>query len=477
MTNLTMLTDLYQLNMMYAYWKSGIADKRVVFDLYFRRPPFGNGYAVCAGLEQALEAVLSLAFTEDDLAYLKSIHPYEEAFLDELRRFRFTGDIWAIPEGTVVFPYEPLLRVEARVFEAQLLETALLNLVNHQTLIATKAARVVEAASGDGVLEFGLRRAQGPDAGLYGARAAYIGGAEATSNVLAGKRFGIPVRGTHAHAFVMSFPSELEAFRAFAAAFPNNAVLLVDTYDTLRSGVPNAIRVGQELRARGYDLAGIRLDSGDLAYLSKEARRMLDAAGFTKTRIVASSDLDELLIRDLKVQGAAIDTWGVGTHLITAKDDPALTGVYKLVAEEENGRLIPRIKVSENPGKVTIPGKKKVIRFYDRDTGEALADLIMLHDEPVPTGEPFEIFDPVHPYRRKTLSNYEARELLVPVVIGGQPVYDLPSLDEVRRYSREELSRFSPEVRRLVNPHEYPVDLSEALWNLRNRLLLEARRR
>ncbi|GAB6936462.1 nicotinate phosphoribosyltransferase [Calditerricola yamamurae] len=477
MANLTMLTDLYQLNMMYVYWKSGIADKRVVFDLYFRRAPFGNGYAVCAGLEQAIEVVLELAFTEDDLAYLRSVYPYDEAFLDALRRLRFTGDIWAMPEGTVVFPYEPLLRVETRVFEAQLLETALLNVVNHQTLIATKAARVVEAAAGDAVLEFGLRRAQGPDAGLYGARAAYIGGADATSNLLAGKRFGIPVRGTHSHAFVMSFPSELEAFRAFAEVFPDNAVLLVDTYDTLRSGVPNAIRVGQELRARGYDLAGIRLDSGDLAYLSKEARRMLDAAGFTNTRIVASGDLDELLIRDLKVQGAAIDTWGVGTHLITAKDDPALTGVYKLVAEEEYGRLIPRIKVSENPAKVTIPGKKKVVRFYDCDTGEAMADLIMLDDEPIPTGEPFEIFDPIHPYRRKTLRNYEVRELLVPMIVNGQRVYDLPSLDEVRRYSLEERSRFSPEVRRLVNPHEYPVDLSEALWNLRNRLLLEARGR
>lgn len=475
--NTTLLTDFYQINMMYAHFAKGTKDKRVVFDLYFRKTPCNNGYAIAAGLEQAIEYIKSLRFTEEEIRYLKSIDNYSEDFLNELQNLRFTGNLWAVPEGTFVFPHEPLVRVESRLFEAHLIETALLNIINHQTLIATKAARVVHAAGDDPVLEFGLRRAQGPDAGLYGSRASYIAGVAATSNVLAGQKFGIPVQGTHAHAYVQSFPSELEAFRAFTEIFPDNAVLVVDTYDSLYSGIPNAIQVFKELRQKlGRDPKnfGIRLDSGDLAYLSKEARKQLDQAGFPNARIVASGDLDENLIRDLKMQGAKIDVWGVGTQLITAKDCPALGGVYKLSAEEENGVLQPRIKVSENPTKITNPGVKKLVRFYSNKSGRALADVIMLNDEEVPTGK-YEIFHPVYTLKRKVLHNYYTEELLKPIFENGRLVYELPTLSEIRARVKRQTQVFSPEIQRLTNPHEYHVDLSEPLWQLKNRMIAKAK--
>ncbi len=460
--------------MMHGYFKEGKANQRVVFDLFYRQNPCGNGYAIAAGLEQVIEYIQKLHFSQDEIDYLRSLKLFEEDFLQLLHNFRFQGDIHAIPEGTVVFPNEPLLRVEANIMEAQLLETALLNIINHQTLIATKAARIVKAAGGKPVLEFGSRRAQGMDAALYGARAAVIGGCEATSNALAGQRFGIPVRGTHAHSWVLSFPSELEAFRAYARTFPDNCLLLVDTYDTLRSGLPNAIRVARELRERGHRFLGIRLDSGDLAYLSKVARRMLDEAGFADAIIVASSDLNEEVIADLRLQGAKIDVYGVGTSLITSEDCPSLGGVYKLAAEEHEGRMIPKIKISENTKKITTPGIKQVTRIY-LSSGMATADLIHLIDEEVDPGKPLELFDPVDTWKRKTVKRFTPRPLLVPIFIRGELVYKSPSVMEIQAYARQELSTFSEEIKRLINPHTYHVDLSHSLWELKNRLIFQGR--
>ena len=473
MKNLTMLTDLYQLTMMYGYTKAKKADQVVAFDLFFRKNSGESAYAIAAGLEQVIEYIENIKFTEEDLDYLRSLKIFDEEFLDRLKNFKFTWDIDAVPEGTVVFPYEPLIRVKAPIFEAQLIETAMLNIVNHQTLIATKASRIVHAAQGGAVLEFGLRRAQGPDAGIYGARASIIGGCTATSNVMAGRMFDIPVSGTHGHSWVMSFDSELEAFRAYARAFPENCLLLVDTYDTLRSGVPNAITVFKELREKGYEPLGIRLDSGDLAYLSKKARKMLDEAGFPNAKIVASSDLDEETILHIRSQGAAIDVWGVGTALITSKDCPALGGVYKLVAEEKDGKMIPKIKISENPAKITNPGFKKVVRLYDKDTDKAIADLIMLDDETINEEEPLTIFDPVDTWKRMTLTNYRVRELLVPIFRKGRRVYDSPPLLEIQKYAKRELDTLWDEYKRIKKPHIYKVDLSERLYNLKNKLLRE----
>jgi nicotinate phosphoribosyltransferase len=474
MNNLTMSTDLYQINMMYAYYKKGMDGQRTVFDLFFRKPPCGSGYAIFAGLEQVLDYIQSIHFTEEDIAYLRSVHPYEEAFLDKLRAFRFTGNISAMREGTVVFPGEPLLRIDAPVNEAQLIETAILTIINHQTLIATKAARIVSAAKGDMVLEFGLRRAQGAEAGYYGARAAYIGGVHATSNVAAGRDFGIPVQGTHAHSFVQLFEHELNAFNAYSEAFPDKTVLLVDTYDTLRVGIPHAIQLGLALKEKGKSLVGIRLDSGDLAYLSKEARRMLDEAGLEEVAIVGSSDLDERLIQDLKAQEAKITVWGVGTNLITSYDCPALGGVYKLAAVEKNGEWVPCLKISENPTKITNPGYKKVIRFYDQKTDRPLADLIALEDENIPQDK-ITLFDPLFPHKRKTIHNYRMESLLEPVITRGERCSASFSLEEIREYSRKQLERFSPEIKRLVNPHEYHVDLSQKLWDLKQSLIHKER--
>ena len=471
MRNLTMLTDLYQLTMMYGYFKRGMGTNEAVFDLFFRKTRENSAYAVMAGLESVIDYINGLHFSEEDLDYLRSLNLFDESFMDYLRQLHFTGEIYAMPEGTIVFPYEPLLRVKAPIMEAQLVETALLNLVNHQTLIATKASRVVYAANGDSVLEFGLRRAQGPDAGIYGARAAIIGGCDATSNVLTGQLFDIAVRGTHAHSWVMSFPDELSAFRAYAETFPSSCMLLVDTYDTLRSGVPNAIRTFDELRAKGYEPIGIRLDSGDLAYLSKKAREMLDAAGYQKAKIFASSDLDETVIRDLKAQGACIDVWGVGTRLITSDDCPALGGVYKLGGEFVNGELVPKIKLSDNPAKVTNPGYKKVYRLYKKKNGKAIADLITLHDEVIDESKPLRLFDPVQTWKSMVITDYTARELLVPVFIDGKQVYESPDIKQIQAYAKQELASMWEEYKRLLNPHVYKVDLSDKLYDLKRSLI------
>lgn len=474
MRNLTMLTDLYQLTMMYGYYKENMHESTAVYDVFFRKTAGQSTYAIMAGLEQVIDLIVNLRFEEDDISYLRSLRLFDEDFLNYLRDFHFTGEIYAMPEGTVVFPYEPLVRVRAKIVEAQLIETAVLNIVNHQTLIATKASRIVYAAQGDPVLEFGLRRAQGPDAGLYGARAAVIGGCDSTSNVLTGQYFDVAVSGTHAHSWIMSFDSELEAFRAYARTFPQACLLLVDTYDTLGSGVPNAITVFQEMRARGEEPRGIRLDSGDLAYLSKMARKMLDEAGFENAKICASSDLDEETIRELKQQGAKIDIWGVGTKLITSENCPALGGVYKLSAIEKHGVLEPRIKVSDNVWKITNPGYKKVVRIYGNTTGKALADLIMLDEEQIDESRPLTIFSPDQTWKRMTLTNFYTKELLVPVFREGKLVYQSPSVLETREYAARDLDTFWDEYRRFVKPHIYKVDLSDKLYQLKQDMLLAA---
>ncbi len=476
MRNLTMMTDLYQLTMMYGYYKTGMRDNLATFDMFYRSKDATTHYAIMAGLEQLIEYLENLRFDEESLSYLRSLNIFDEDFLDELRNFEFHGDVYAVPEGTIVFPGEPLIRVTAPIFEAQLVETALLNIINHQTLIATKASRVVQAAEGGTVMEFGLRRAQGPDAGIYGARAAIIGGCKSTSNVLTGQMYNIPIAGTHAHSWVMSFPDEITAFRKYAEMFPTSCLLLVDTYDTLKSGVPNAIQVFDELRAQGHEPVGIRLDSGDLAYLSREARKMLDAAGYPNTIICASGDLDENLIRDLKLQGACIDTWGVGTKLITSEDCPSLGGVYKMSAETVDGRVIPKIKISENPVKITNPGVKKLWRIYDNKTGKATADLIALDYESFDTTRPLTIYDPVNTWKSMTLTDYTMKELQVKVFENGKRVYESPSLQEIQQHCQDDLDTFWDQYKRLLNPHRYKVDLSDSLWMLKNSMLQNYRR-
>ncbi|MBR5468771.1 MAG: nicotinate phosphoribosyltransferase [Firmicutes bacterium] len=479
----TLLTDLYELTMMQGYYHSGNQkDKEVVFDLFYRKNPSGNGFAICCGLDLAIDYIKNLKFSEGDLEYLRSLNVFSEDFIEYLSTFRFTGDIYAIPEGTVVFPMEPLMRVKAPIMEAQIIETALLNIINHQSLIATKAARVVWAAQGDPVLEFGLRRAQGPDAGVYGARAAVIGGCTATSNVLTGQMFDVPVKGTHAHSWVMSFPTQIEAFRAYAKEFPTGCILLVDTYNTLEQGVPDAITVFKEMKEKYGEMPkgyGIRLDSGDLAYLSKKARKMLDEAGFTDAVISASSDLDEYLISSLKTQGAKISLWGVGTKLITSDDCPAFGGVYKLAAEtDENGEFVPKIKLSNNPEKVTLPGIKKIVRLYEKETGKVKADLITLDDETFNTDEDLVIFDPNATWKVTTLKGgtYTTRELLVPVFVKGELVYESPKTSEIKAYADAELNTLWDEHRRLTNPQEVYVDLSEKLYNLREQMIRKMRK-
>ena len=469
--NLTMMTDLYQLTMMHGHFMRN-AKEEAVFDLFFREPTGNSSYAIVAGLGQAIEYIRDLKFTEEDIAYLDGLHLFSQEFLEYLKDFSFTGDLYAIPEGTPVFPGEPLIRVKAPIMQAQLVETALLTIVNHQTLIATKANRVCYAAGENGtVMEFGLRRAQGPDAGIYGARAAMIGGCVGTSNVLTGKMFDIPVLGTHGHSWVMSFDSELEAFRAYADTYPDACLLLVDTYDTIRQGIPNAITVFKELRAKGHEPLGIRIDSGDLAYLSKKARAMLDEAGFPNATITASSDLDEEVIFDLRAQGAKIDTWGVGTRLITSQNAPSLGGVYKLSALEKNGEMIPKIKLSENKGKITNPGYKKVLRIYDKAKHKALADLICLDEEQYDETKPLTIFDPVDTWKKLRLTNYTLRELLVPVFVRGKQVYHSPCLQDICAYAKQEMQTLWEEYKRLTKPHLYKVDLSEQLYELKQALI------
>lgn len=474
--NLTLLTDLYELTMMQGYYKTGENDS-VIFDVFYRKNPSGSGYAIACGLEQVIDYIKNLSFSYDDIDYLRGLGIFDEDFLEYLAGYHFTGDIYAIPEGTVVFPKEPLLKVIAPIMEAQLVETAILNIINHQSLIATKASRVCYAADGDGVMEFGLRRAQGPDAGTLGARAAMIGGCIGTSNVLTGQLYDVPVLGTHAHSWIMSFKDEYTAFKTYADMYPDSCTLLVDTYDTLNSGVPNAIRVFQEMRDAGIKPKsyGIRLDSGDLAYISKEARKMLDAAGFKDAVIAASSDLDEYLINSLKNQGAMINSWGVGTNLITSADCPAFGGVYKLAALKPAGTdtFIPKIKISENPAKITNPGNKTVYRIYDNQTGKIKADLICLVGEIYDSNEDLMIFDPIYTWKKSWIKGgtYSIREILQPIFKKGQCIYESPSTMEIRAYCQEELNTLWDESRRLVNPKEVYVDLSQPLFDLRNELL------
>ncbi len=476
--NLTLLTDLYELTMMQGYFKNP-TDQIVVFDAFYRRNPCDGGYAIAAGLEQVIEYIRNLHFTSDDIDYLRDLGIFEEDFLDYLRGFHFSGDIYAIPEGTVVFPREPLLKVIAPMMEAQLVETAILNIINHQSLIATKASRVVYAAKGDGIMEFGLRRAQGPDAGLYGARAAVIAGCVGTSNVLTGQMFHVPVKGTHAHSWIMSFPDEYTAFKTYAQLYPKACILLVDTYDVLKSGVPNAIRVFQEMRDAGVEMKGygIRIDSGDLAYLSKEAYKMLAEAGFEDAVISASSDLDEYLIDSLKAQGAKINSWGVGTNLITSKDCPAFGGVYKLAAVKNSADedFIPKIKLSENSEKVTNPGNKQIYRIYDKASGKIRADLICLDGETFDESQDMIIFDPLETWKKTKIhgGTYSLRQLLVPVFQKGQCVYTSPSVMELQEICRQEKETLWEETKRLVNPHEVYVDLSDKLYKMKAELLEE----
>lgn len=474
--NLTLLTDLYELTMMQGYFKNKTQNETVIFDAFYRSNPCGGGYAIAAGLEQVIDYIKNLHFSEADIAYLASLKIFDAEFLDYLKDFRFTGDIYAIPEGSVMFPREPMIKVIAPIMEAQLVETAILNIINHQSLIATKAARVCYAAKGDGIMEFGLRRAQGPDAGVYGARAAMIAGCVGTSNVLAGQLFDVPVKGTHAHSWIMSFPDEYTAFKTYADMYPSACILLVDTYDTLKSGVPNAIRVFTEMREAGIPLTfyGIRLDSGDLAYLSKKARKMLDTAGFPDAVISASNDLDEYLIDSLKAQGATITSWGVGTHMITAKDNPSFGGVYKLAAiKGADGKFIPKIKLSENSEKVTNPGNKKIYRIYDKETGKIKADLICLEDEFFSEEEDMLLFDPLEPWKKTKLKKgtFTLRPLMEKIFENGKCVYTSPKVMDIRDYCIKEQNTLWEETRRFANPHKVYVDLSARLYDIKIQLL------
>lgn len=474
--NLTLLTDLYELTMMNGYFLKGRKDQISVFDVFFRQNDIIT-YSVSAGLEQVVDYVLNLKFEEEDIEYLKGLNLFDEGFIEYLKNFRFTGDIYSVPEGTVVFPGEPILTVKAPVIQAQLIETAILNMVNHQTLIATKAAKIAYAAQGDNVMEFGLRRAQGPDAGIYGARASVIGGCNSTSNVLAGKKFGIPVSGTHAHSWVMNFDSEYEAFRAYADIYPDATLLLVDTYDVLKSGIPNAIKVFDELKKAGHKPLGIRIDSGDLAYLTKQARKMLDEAGYPDTIICASGDMDERSVTSLKLQGAKINSWGIGTKLITSADMPALGGVYKLSAVfDDEGNEIPKIKISETTAKITNPGFKGIYRIFDKATGKAEADLIHLRSEKIDFSKPLTIFHPIETWKKTTFTDYTVKELTVQIIKDGKLVYDMPSLKEICNYSKQSLSGFWDEYRRLDQPHLYKVDLSDKLYELKTSMLNEIRK-
>ncbi len=465
--NLTLLTDLYQLTMMNGYRICDMDKRRAVFDIFYRGAG-GYSYAMAAGLEQAIDYILNLHFDDSDIDYLRSLGIFDEDFFAALKEFRFTGDIKAVPEGTIVFPYEPIMTVSAPLWEAQLVETALLTFINHQTLIATKAMRLNECTSNK-ISEFGLRRAQGADAGIYGARAAYIGGVRTTSNVVAGKLFDIPVTGTHSHSWVMSFDSELEAFEKYAEIYPDKCLLLVDTYDTLKSGVPNAIKVFDKLKAKGYKPLGIRLDSGDLAYLSRKARVMLDEAGHSDCLIFATNDLDEDILLALNNQDAKIDVYGIGTKLITSYTNASLGGVYKLCALEENGQLIPKIKISNSHEKTTNPGVKKIVRIFKN--GMAQADLICLEDEQIDTTKQLTVFHPELTYKKTTYTDFEARELMVPIFKDGKLVYDMPTLKQIGERADKSIAEFFPEYRRVVNTQVYKVDLSQKLWDLKQKLL------
>ena len=471
--NLTMLCDFYELTMSNGYFKNGYKDRICYFDVFYRQCPDGGGFAIAAGLEQIIKYVQDLHFSQEDIAYLRSRGIFDEAFLDYLADFKFTGDIWAVPEGTPIFPKEPIITVRAPAIQAQLIETYILLCINHQSLIATKANRVVRAAQGRTVLEFGSRRAQGADAAILGARAAYIGGCHGTACTISDQLFGVKAGGTMAHAWVQMFDTEYDAFKTYCEIYPDNPTLLVDTYNTLKSGIPNAIRVFNEvLKPKGLTKCGIRLDSGDMTYLSKKARQMLDEAGWTECKISVSNSLDEHIIQDILRQGAKIDTFGVGERLITAKSEPVFGGVYKLVAVEKEGGVIePKIKISENVGKITNPHYKKLYRFYGNDTGKAIADYLCVYDETVDDSKDMEIFDPEATWKTKTVYNFTAKELQVPVFKNGQLVYDLPNLEQIRTYCLQQVDSLWDEVKRFDNPHTYYVDLSQKLWDIKYGLL------
>ena len=476
--NYTLLCDFYELTMGNGYFKTGMDKQICYFDVFFRNVPDGGGFAIAAGLEQVIDYIENLHFDEEDVEYLRSKGVFSEAFLNYLSTFRFTGDIWAVPEGTPIFPGEPILTVRAPAIEAQFIETYLLLTINHQSLIATKSNRIVRAAGGRPVSEFGSRRAQGSDGAILGARASYIAGCAGTACTLADEMYGSPAGGTMAHSWVQMFPDEYTAFKTYCELYPHSATLLVDTYDVLKSGVPNAIRAFKEvLLPQGITHCAIRLDSGDLTYLSRKARQMLDEAGLTDCKIVASNSLDEYIIRDLLLQGAKIDSFGVGERLITSKSEPVFGGVYKLAAiEDETGAIIPKIKISENPAKITNPHFKKVYRIFENESGKAIADLICVHDEVVDQSQPLELFDPEATWKRKTVTNYTAKELLVPIFQSGKKVYHSPTIAEMRAYCAAQIDLQWDEVKRFENPHNYYVDLSQKLWDIKQSLLKHNRK-
>jgi len=471
--NLTMLVDFYELTMANGFFENGRGNEIAYFDMFFRKVPDNAGYAVMAGVEQVIEYIENLSFSDEDIEYLRSKNMFSEKFLEYLKNFTFECDVWAVPEGTPIFPNEPLLTVRGPAIQAQFIETMILLTINHQSLIATKANRIVSAAQGRPVMEFGSRRAQGYDGAVYGARAAYIGGCAGTACTLSDRDFGVKALGTMAHSWVQLFPTELDAFRAYAKVYPDSCTLLVDTYSTLKSGIPNAITVFKELEASGHKGVGVRIDSGDIAYLSKKARKMLDEAGLDYVQIVASNSLDEYIIRDLIVQGAKIDSFGVGERLVTSKSEPVFGGVYKLAAVEENGEIIPKIKISENAIKITNPSFKDLWRLYDKSTGKAVADVITLADEVIDDTKPYTIFDPEQTYKRTRLTNFTAKKLRVQIFEKGRCVYKSPSIEEIKAYCSAQLELLWDEVKRFENPHEYYVDLSEPLWQLKHSMLSE----
>lgn len=475
--NYTMLCDFYELSMANGYFQTPLKDRITYFDVFFRRVPDGGGFAIAAGLEQVIEYIQDLHFTDEDIDYLRSKGGFVEAFLDYLKNFKFTGDIWAVPEGTPVFPHEPIMTIRAPAVQAQFIETYILLALNHQSLIATKANRIVRAAEGRPVAEFGSRRAQGASGAILGARASYIAGCSGTACVQADREYGVPATGTMAHSWVQMFPDEYTAFKTYCELYPHNATLLVDTYNVLRSGVPNAIKVFKEiLLPKGITKCAIRIDSGDLAYLSRKARKMLDDAGLTECKIVASNSLDEYLIRDLLRQGAKLDSFGVGERMITAKSDPVFGCVYKLAAiEAEDGTIIPKIKISENAAKITTPHFKKLYRLYDNESGEAFADVLCLHDEVIDDTKPIDLFDPENTWKKKHFSNFTAKCMHQLIMQGGELVYQVPTIQEARAYCADQISHLWEEVKRFENPHRYYVDLSPTLWRIKNDMLEEMR--
>ena len=476
--NYTMLTDFYELTMANGYFREGMGDKIAYFDMFFRQVPDGAGFAVMAGVEQLVEYMKNLKFEPEDIEFLRSKNIFDEGFLKYLENFKFSCDVWAVPEGTPIFPNEPIVTVRGPLIQAQFLETMVLLTVNHQSLIATKSNRIVRAAGDIPVMEFGSRRAQGYDGAIYGARAAYIGGVCGTACTISDKMFSVPALGTMENSWVQSFDSAYDAFVAYAESYPDNCVLLIDTYNVLKSGLPNAIRVFNEvLKPKGIKKCGIRIDSGDITYLTKKCRKILDESGWESASIVISNSLDEYIIRDILRQGAAIDSFGVGERLITSKSEPVFGGVYKLVAIEDDGKIVPKIKISENVAKITTPYFKKVYRLFSKETGMALADVLTTYDEKINDDEPYEIFDPGNTWKRKTISNFETRELLVPIFKNGECVYDLPPLGEIKEYCKAETDKIWDEVKRFENPHEYYVDMSQKLWDIRYKMLSENSKR